>query len=167
MINQFIIYVSTFHRIIQECSLKASKIYSICAKFLARTLDRLMDVEKLISSIRANSSNDEEDTVKLCDDLISMSVEIAYDLFQSQAKAQVDHLIKLITSDDKKIECYITSNQLKTAYMKSAVINNQDYIGKIMRKAEATRQENIRRLCEKKLQQSSDSMSQCSKSDIQ
>jgi hypothetical protein len=34
-----------------------------------------------------------------------------------------------------------------------------------MSKAIETRQENIRRLCEKKLQASSDSMSQCSKSD--
>lgn len=142
-------------------------MYSICIKFLARTIDRLKDIEKLVESIKENSSNDENDTMKLCDDLISMSVEIAYEIFHNQAKTQIDHLIKLISSDNMKIECYIISNQLKTAYMKSAVINNQDYICKIMRKAEATRQENIRRLCEKKLRMEVDSVSQFSKSDTQ
>jgi hypothetical protein len=154
-----------FHRIIQECSLKASRIYSTSTKFLAKTLERLMDIEKLIESIKANSSNEESDMIKLCDDLIAMAIEIAHEQHQNEAKTQIDHLIKLITSDDMKIECYINSNQLKTAYMKSAAMNNLDYVHKIMSKAIETRQENIRRLCEKKLQASSDSMSQCSKSD--
>lgn len=97
-----------------------------------------------------------------------MAVEIAYNQHQTEAKAQIDQLIKLISSRDIKIQCYIKSNQLKTAYMLCAASNNLEDIRRIMKQAENTRQENVRRLCEKKLFQSSSDgqSSQGSKSDI-
>ena len=148
------------YRIIQECSLKASKIYSTCTKYLARDLKRLVEVEKLINCIKTNASCGENsnsidpETESMCDDLICMAVEIAYNLHGSEAKHQIDQLIKLISSKTMKIQCYINSNQLKTAFVQSAALNNFDYIKRVMKQAEITRQENIRRLCEKKLQQS-------------
>lgn len=153
------------YRIIQECSLLPSKIYTTCTKYLARDLKRLIEVERLISCIKTNASSAENavdpETERMCDELIAMAVEIAYTQHQSDAKIQIDQLIKHITSKTMKIQCYLNSNQLKTAFVNCAALpDNLDYIKRIMRQAEITRQENIRRLCEKKLQQSmSSSMS--------
>lgn len=132
----------------------------------------MLEVEKLITSIKANSANEgnvvDPDTIKVCDELIAMAVEIAYNQHQTEAKTQIDQLIKLIASRDMKIQCYINSNQLKTAYMLCAATNNLDDIRRIMKQAENTRQENVRRLCEKKLYQrlGDGESSQGSKSDI-
>lgn len=155
----------------QECSLKSSKIYSTCTKYLAKNLPRLMEAEKLVVSIKANAANEgnvvDPETIRACDELIAMAVEIAYNQHQAEAKSQIDQLIKLISSSNMKIQCYINSNQLKTAYMLSASLNNFDDIRRIMKQAENTRQENVRRLCEKKLsQRMGDGQSQSSKSDI-
>lgn len=128
-----------------------------------------MNIEQLIESIKTNSLNKttvDPETVKQCDELIAMAVEIAYNQHQAEAKSQIDQLIRLITSKKMKIQCYINSNQLKTAYMLSASLNSFDDIRRIMKQAEATRQENVRRLCEKKLSQQSSDGSQGSKSDI-
>lgn len=151
--------VNCFNRIVQECSLNATKIYEICTKYLARDLKRLIEVERLISCIKTNASCAENivdrDTEKMCDELIVMAVEIAYTQHQSDAKVQIDQLIKLISSKTMKIQCYIYSNQLKTAFVNCATLtNNLDFVKRIMKQAEISRQENIRRLCEKKLQQS-------------
>jgi hypothetical protein len=138
---------------------------------LAKNLPRLLSVEKLVESIKANSANGDNvvdsETVKVCDELVAMAVEIAYNQHQAGAKNQIDQLIKLISNKSMKVQCYINSNQLKTAYMLSASANNYDDIRRIMKQAELTRQENVRRLCEKKLyQRSDDERSQGSKSDI-
>lgn len=128
-----------------------------------------MNIEQLIESIKTNSLNKssvEPEAVKQCDELIAMAVEIAYNQHQAEAKSQIDQLIRLITSKKMKIQCYINSNQLKTAYMLSASLNSFDDIRRIMKQAEVTRQENVRRLCEKKLSQQSIDGSQGSKSDI-
>lgn len=128
-------------------------------------------MEKLVNSIKTNAANEgnvvDSETLKVCDELVAMAVEIAYNQHQAEAKSQIDQLIKLISSKNTKIQCYINSNQLKTAYMLCAAQNNLDDIRRIMKQAEITRQENVRRLCEKKLVQgSSDTQSQGSKSDI-
>lgn len=145
------------YRIIQECSLESKKIYETCTKFLARNLYRLPEVEKLIESIKTNAANEENvcdaDTLKACDDLVTMAVEIAYNQHQANAKRHIDQLIKQITSTEQKIESYINSNQLKTAYMLSATLNSLDHIRRIMKLAENTRQTEIRRLCERKLKE--------------
>lgn len=130
-----------------------------------------MEVEKLVNSIKANAANEgnvvDPETVKMCDELVAMAVEIAYNQHHNEAKSQIDQLIRLITNKNMKIQCFINSNQLKTAYMLCASLNNLDDIRRIMKRAEITRQENVRRLCEKKLfQRSSDDQSQGSKSDI-
>jgi zinc finger FYVE domain-containing protein 26 len=138
------------YRIIQACSLKPSKIYTTCTKFLARDINRLMEVEKLINCIK---TSEDEETEQMCDELVALAVEIAYTNHQAEAKTQIDQLIKLISSKTMKIQCYINSNQLKTAFVNCATMNNLDYIKRIMKQAEITRQENIRRLCEKKLMQ--------------
>jgi hypothetical protein len=157
-------------RVIQECSLKASKIYTTCTKYLAKILNRLLEVEKLVESIKANAANEgnvvDDETLKTCDELVAMAVQIAYNQHQSNAKSHIDQLIKNISSRDTKIQCYINSNQLKTAYMLSAASNNLDDIRRIMKQAEITRQENVRKLCEKRLQHGPDNQSQGSKSDI-
>jgi hypothetical protein len=162
--------LSLLRRVIQECSLKASKIYTTCTKFLAKNLPRLIEVEKLVNSIKTNAANADNvvdpETIKMCDELVAMAVEIAYNQHQQEAKSQIDQLIRLITNKNMKIQCFINSNQLKTAYMLCASANNYDEIRRIMKQAEITRQENVRRLCEKKLFQRSSDQSLSSKSDI-
>ena len=162
---------------IQECSLKSSKIYSTCTKYLAKLLPRLMEVEKLVQSIKTNAGNEgnvvDSETLKTCDELIAMAVEIAYNQHQAAANKQIEQLIKNISSKKMKIQCYINSEQLKAAYMLSASMNNYDDIRRIMKQAESKGQQLVRRLCEKKLSQrslgsklSSDSLSQGSLRDI-
>lgn len=129
-----------------------------------------MEVEKLVNSIKTNAANEDNivdpETVKMCDELVAMAVEIAYNQHQQEAKSHIDQLIRLITNKNMKIQCFINSNQLKTAYMLCASTNNYDEIRRIMKQAEITRQENVRRLCEKKLFQRSSDQSLSSKSDI-
>lgn len=172
-----LLIISFYNRVIQECSLKSTKIYSTCTKYLARNLQRLMEVEKLVESIKANAANEgniiDGATMKACDELIAMSVEIAYNQHQAAANKQIEQLIKHISSKHMKIQCYINSEQLKAAYMLSASMNSYDDIRRIMKQAENKGQHLVRRLCEKKLTQrsidstrSSDSQSQGSKSDI-
>lgn len=136
-----------------------------------------MEVEKLVESIKANAANEgnvvDDETLKTCDDLIAMAVEIAYNQHQSAANKQIEQLIKHVSNKNVKIQCYINSEQLKAAYMLSASINSYEDIRRIMKQADNKGQLLVRRLCEKKLsqrsierQQSSDSHSQGSKSDI-
>lgn len=136
-----------------------------------------MEVEKLVQSIKTNAANEgnvvDAETLKTCDELIAMAVEIAYNQHQSVANKQIEQLIKLISSKSIKIQSYINSEQLKAAYMLSASINSYDDIRRIMKQADSRGQHPVRRLCEKKLSQrslgsrrSSDSQSQGSKSDI-
>lgn len=134
-----------------------SKIYATCTKYLARDVTRLLEVENLVNCIKTNASSSSNlnyansETDSLCDELIVLAVEIAYIQYQAAAKTQIDRLIQLIRSKVMKIQCYINSNQLKTAYVLSASTNNEECVRRVMKQAEITRQDNIRRLCEKKL----------------
>ncbi|CAG9805284.1 unnamed protein product [Chironomus riparius] len=145
------------YRIIQECSLNAFKIYSTCIKYLAHDLKRLIEVEKLINCIKTNENATDPEIDKMCDELISMAIEISYNQYEADAKVQIDSLIKFISSKTMKIQCYINSNQLKTAFVHSAALNNLDYINRIYKLAVSTRQDNVKNLCEKKLNKGMDS----------
>lgn len=137
--------------------MNAFKIYSTCTKYLARDLQRLIEVEKLINCIKTNENTMNPEIEKMCDELISMAIEIAYNQYEADAKVQIDRLIKLISSKTMKIQCYINSNQLKTAFVHSAALNNLDYINRIYKLAVSTRQDNVKNLCEKKLNKGMDS----------
>lgn len=91
------------------------------------------------------------ETENMCDELISMAIEISYRQYESNAKVQIDRLIKLISSKTMKIQCYINSDQLKTAFVLSSAIKNLDFINRIYKLAVSSRQDNVKKLCEKVL----------------
>jgi hypothetical protein len=49
-----------------------------------------------------------------------------------------------------KIQCYINSNQLKTAFVHAAAINHADFLSRIYKLAVSTRQDNVKSLCERR-----------------
>lgn len=139
----------------QECSLDSEEIYAKCIEFLSLDIKRILEIENLIKCIKTNAScgnnSIDPEISNMCDRLVCKAVQVVYDTHDANAKAEIDQLIKLISSATMKIQCYINSNQLKTAFVESAALNLVDYIKDIMKLAESTRQDNVKKLCERKL----------------
>jgi zinc finger FYVE domain-containing protein 26 len=145
------------YRIIQECSLDSEEIYSVCIKYLSRLDDhtKLSEVEKLILCIQSNKSGNATDkaTLKMCDELIKMSLQIAYDRHGKKAEKEYNCLIKHIANRSLKVESFIVTDQLKQAFVHSVSQNNIEYIKLIMNKAKNSKQIHLYRLCIRKTQQ--------------
>ncbi len=128
-------------------------MYGITAKYLSGH-NRLDDVEKLIENINSNSDTDSA----LCDEIISLSIHTAI-ASTSPLNAPVkqiigqtiESLLRHVTDIGIKISCHIAGGQLKSAYLLAVQYNRFNDVKKVLRKAEQTNQQYIKKLCEKKL----------------
>jgi zinc finger FYVE domain-containing protein 26 len=136
------------HRIIQDFNLNSVKIYGLTSKYLA-AYNRSNEVDKLVECIKSNA--DKEPVTKICDEILCLAVKTAIECHGPRAKSSVDGLIKLVFDTETKIQCYISSGQLKSAYLLAVQHNRLNDVKKILRQAEKTNQPHIKRLCEKKL----------------
>ncbi|CAO1392357.1 unnamed protein product [Diamesa hyperborea] len=149
------------YRIIQDFHplLKSRKVYSVAAKFLSgNKVNQKYQIDKidnLVECIKTNCISREQldDIENFCDELICSSIEISHDKFGADVKGSIDKLIRKITNNHIKIQCFINSNQLKSAYLLSVKINSIDDIVKIQKHALATQQLAIINLCSRKLQE--------------
>lgn len=127
-------------------------MYGITAKYLAGH-NRLDSVEKLIENIKSNSDSD----AALCDEIISLSVHTAVAASPLNAPVKqligqtVDSLLRHVTDVGIKISCHIAGGQLKSAYLLAVQYDRFNDVKKVLRKAEQTNQQHIRKLCERKL----------------
>lgn len=145
------------NRLIQEFALEANKIYSQCVKYLATRLNRLRDIGKLITCIKDNTEIKDFNIENFCDEQISIAIEIAHNHHEARAKSDIDSLIKRISDPSIKVRCFIASNQLLSAYLLAVQEKNLMDVKRVMKIAEATRQENVRRLCARVLMPRTDS----------
>lgn len=149
------------YRIIQDFHplLKSRKVYTVAAKFLSGNKVNLKyqidEIDNLVECIKTNCISREQldDIENFCDELICSSIEISHDKFGADVKVSIDKLIRKITNNHIKIQCFINSNQLKSAYLLSVKINSLDDIVKIQKHALATQQLAIINLCSRKLQE--------------
>lgn len=107
------------------------------------------NVEKLIENIKSNSDSDSD----MCDEIISLSIQtaVASSPLNVPIKQSVDLLVRHVTDVGIKISCHIAGGQLKSAYLLAVQYSRFNDIKKILRKAEQTNQQHIKKLCEKKL----------------
>lgn len=132
--------------------MSAVKVYGITAKYLSGH-NRLDDVEKLIENIESNSDSDSA----LCDEIISLSIHTAVASSPLNAPIKqligqtIESLLRHVTDIGTKIGCHIVGGQLKSAYLLAVQYNRFNDVKKVLRKAEQTNQQQIKKLCEKKL----------------
>lgn len=142
-------FIYFVHRIIQDSSLNTSKVYSLTARYLAGN-KRISEVDQLVQCIKSNTSNIDR-IESFCDEIVCSSIETAYSHFGEAVKPELENLLKKITDIQIKTKCYITTGQLKSAYLLAVQSNNLTDIRKILRQSEILKQPHIKRLCEKKL----------------
>ncbi|XP_055677627.1 zinc finger FYVE domain-containing protein 26 homolog isoform X2 [Lutzomyia longipalpis] len=135
-----------FKTILKITSFPLEKIYESCAIFLA-TENRFRDIKEMIICAREFSAADIN-----FDKLIFLAVKsanAAYELHKHDDIVNVSSLIELIGDIRLKIKSYIHLGQLKTAYLLAVQTKRLDDLRKIAKRAHATHQVHIRRLCEK------------------
>jgi zinc finger FYVE domain-containing protein 26 len=97
------------------------------------------------------SNADKEPVMKICDEIACLAVKTAIETYGTKIKSSVDNLIKSVCDTETKVQCFIWSGQLKSAYLLAVQHNRLNDVKKILRQAEKTNQPHIKRLCEKKL----------------
>jgi hypothetical protein len=95
--TELLIFIyNLFSRIIEDYHLKASQIYSLAGKKLARDY-RLTDIEQLISCIKNSGVSD---TSSLCDSVLILCVQV---LAEKQEPVDVEPFVKLIVDTGNKV----------------------------------------------------------------
>ncbi|XP_050095682.1 zinc finger FYVE domain-containing protein 26 homolog [Anopheles aquasalis] len=146
------------YRIIQDYSLDLQRVYALTAKYFINH-GKIEDVNKLLDAILSNGNGNEptaEQTLlsTVCDDIVRVSVETAIARHGPAANVKValEALINRISSVAVRIHCYITTGQLKTAYLLANRHHRTGDIRKILRQAQLLGQMHVKRLCEARLQ---------------
>ncbi|ALC46367.1 CG5270 [Drosophila busckii] len=141
--------------ILQDYKLSPQKLFGATAKYLAKN-QRLCDVDRLLDCIASNNgSNSAADA----DELLSIAINAAVNTNEPEVKQALDKLVKRISNVELRISSYIFIGQLKSAYLLANKHERLADIRKILRQAEMTNQLHIKRLCEKKLNMHTATMS--------
>lgn len=139
------------YRIMQDLNLNADKIYAIVTKYVAQN-NQLNDVDKLVECIKGNDILKDN---KLCDEILSLAVQTSINIHGNHImppiKSSIETLIRQISEPSVQIDCYILSGQLKSAYLLAVQHERKQDIRRILRHAEKNNQQQIKKLCEKKL----------------
>uniref|UniRef100_A0A2M4A387 Putative zinc finger fyve domain-containing protein 26 n=1 Tax=Anopheles triannulatus TaxID=58253 RepID=A0A2M4A387_9DIPT len=145
------------YRIIQDYSLDLQRVYALTAKYFINH-GKIEDVNKLLDAILSNGNGNEptgEQTLlnTVCDDIVRVSVETAIARHGPAASVKValEALINRTSSVAVRIHCYITTGQLKTAYLLANRHHRTGDIRKILRQAQLLGQMHVKRLCEARL----------------
>ena len=108
-------------------------------------------MEQLVQCIKSNTISNIDCIESFCDEIVCSSIETAYSHFGEESKPELENLLRKITDIQIKTKCYITTGQLKSAYLLAVQSNNLTDIRKILRQSEILKQPHIKRLCERKL----------------
>lgn len=141
-------------RIIQDFKLESESVYTSVVKHLAVNR-QLHGVEQLIDCIRGNSLGDTS-VDRMCDRILGVAVEVfcshGFVVNKDASTRELfERLMKQVSDVAIRINCYISSGQLKSAYLLAVQHEREADIRKVWRKAEKTNQTHIQKLCERKL----------------
>uniref|UniRef100_A0A182JCA2 Uncharacterized protein n=1 Tax=Anopheles atroparvus TaxID=41427 RepID=A0A182JCA2_ANOAO len=143
------------YRIIQDYSLDVQRVYALTAKYFINHT-KIEDVGKLLDAIVDNNgvgTATEPVLASVCDEIVRVSVDVAIARHGAgvDTKVALEALIGRASSMAVRIDCYIVSGQLKTAYLLANRHHRIGDIRKILRQAELLGQTHVKRLCEVRL----------------
>lgn len=128
----------------QENSLNVNLVYRVAAKILinSKKTNILQSIEEFVECVK-RSEKDEVIANQLCDEFICVCIR------HTNNNELVDPMIKMLNSDENKINCYILTGKLKSAYLLAVKSERQSDIIRIMSVALATKQDSIKNICER------------------
>ena len=136
-------------------------MFAASAKYLA-IFERLIDVEKLLDCIASNNGRNSRDF----DEILTVAINSTHNSNNPSVKSTLDGLAKKISSIELRIASHIFIGQLKSAYLLANMHNRVADIRKILRQAELTNQIHVKKLCEKKLNLNSSTITTTTSVDV-
>lgn len=118
-------------------------------RFIGRTIlnlkpNRAIEIlSQLLSCMRVVLSQEE---MILCDDVVGACIRSCTD------SELLDPLIRMLTSDINKIDAYILTGKLKSAYLLAVRLDRSTDVKRIMVIAERNGQESVKKICQLWLQ---------------
>ncbi|XP_054154395.1 zinc finger FYVE domain-containing protein 26 homolog [Oppia nitens] len=127
--------------IIKDHNLDAAQVYRLAGRALVRTprINVIDSVSQLLDCIRASNSGD---TTVVCDDVIGACIRSAAD------HLLIEPLIKLLSNDINKIDAYILSGKLKSAYLLAVHHNRETDVTRVLEASKRSNETQIGKICE-------------------
>lgn len=132
-------------RIVQEHHLSGAHVFERASEVLQRERGG-EQVRRLVGCIASCGYPKKYDA----DAVVLRAVEVM--VARDEERKDLDVLVKCLKSDVNKIEAYMLSGRLKSAYLLAVRNDRTEHIRRIMALAEEAGQESIRAICEKRLQ---------------
>lgn len=120
----------------------AGHVYRLAGKVLAQSnkVNLVQLINQLTDCIRL--SHEPSESVALCDDLLVTAV-------RHIAEPQLaDQLIKMMSNDLIKINAYILTDKLKSAYLLAVRLHRVDDVRRIHDASIRTKQDNLTKICQ-------------------
>ncbi|KAI4468931.1 zinc finger fyve domain-containing protein 26 [Holotrichia oblita] len=136
------------YKIINDYKLKASKIYCQCGRLLAKA-KRYSSVPGLVKCIRSGGEKDSVLT-EMCDEMLALTARTLSD--HNATDKQLEDIIKHISNRTIKVNSYIETKQLRSAFLLAAKFGRIGDIRRISREAEIYNRPDVKKLCQKYLQ---------------
>ncbi|BFZ12118.1 hypothetical protein BsWGS_15157 [Bradybaena similaris] len=134
-------------RIVRECRLNPSLIFTHCSRELAKQ-GRFSDISSLIQSLLREGLVDDDGI----DEIVGASLLVIADS-HSQAQDESDALIQLLRNDSNKINAYILCGKLRSAYLLAVKRDRVDDVQRIAGAAQRLGQSAVKNICKKWLEQ--------------
>ena len=128
----------------QDNGLNVNLVYRVAAKILINSKKIKIPplIEEFVGCIK-RSESDPAIANQYSDEFICVCIR------HTNNRDLVEPMIKMLHSDENKINCYILAGKLKSAYLLAVKSERQSDITRIMSVAEATKQDSIKNICER------------------
>ncbi|GJQ76679.1 hypothetical protein Trydic_g15535 [Trypoxylus dichotomus] len=136
------------YKIINDYKLKATKIYCQSGRLLAKT-KRHSSIPNLVKCIRSGGEKDSVLT-EMCDEMLALTAKTLSD--SNATDKQIEDIIKHISNRTIKINSYIETKQLRSAFLLAAKFARIGDIRRISREAELYNKPDVKKLCQRYIQ---------------
>ncbi|KRT81270.1 hypothetical protein AMK59_5262, partial [Oryctes borbonicus] len=136
------------YKIINDYKLKASKIYCQSGRLLAKK-KRHSSIPSLVKCIRSGGEKDSVLT-EMCDEMLALTAKTLSD--SNATDKQLEDIIKHISNRTIKINSYIETKQLRSAFLLAAKFARIGDMRRISREAELYNKPDVKKLCQKYIQ---------------
>ncbi|CAG5127067.1 unnamed protein product [Candidula unifasciata] len=134
-------------RIVRECRLNPTVIFTHCSRELAKQ-GRFTDISTLIQSLIRERLVDDDGI----DEIVGASLLVIADS-HNQAQDESDALIQLLRNDSNKINAFILCGKLRSAYLLAVKRDRVDDVQRIAGAAQRLGQSAVKNICKKWLEQ--------------
>ncbi|CAL1527591.1 unnamed protein product [Lymnaea stagnalis] len=134
-------------RIIRECRLNSTVIFSFCSRELAKQ-NRFSEISSLTQALIHDGLVDDE----AIDEIIGASLLVIADT-HTQARDESDSLIQLLRSDSNKINAFILCGKLRSAYLLAVKRDRVMDVQRIAGAAQRLGQTAVKNICKKWLEE--------------